>query len=67
MEATVRALRAEADAGRLPMSPAGNAAERIVEAIRIIIRGEAVVVRDDGVGLDFLNRAAVDPAAVLWD
>jgi hypothetical protein len=64
METVARMLRAEADAGRLPMSPAGNAAERIIAAIRIV-RGEAAVVRDDGVGLDFLNRAAADPTAIL--
>jgi hypothetical protein len=66
MGAVVRALRGEADAGRLPMSPAGNAAERIIEAIRAV-KGEAVVARDDAAGLHFLNRAALDPTAVLWD
>jgi hypothetical protein len=64
MEAVVRTLRAEADAGRLPMSPAGNAAERILEAIRTV-RGEAAVVRDDATGLAFINHAAADAAATL--
>jgi hypothetical protein len=62
METVARALQAESQAGRLPMSPAGNAAELIHDAIRAVKRNAAVP-RDDAAGARFINRLALDAEA----
>ena len=64
MEAVARALRAMADAGSLPVSPAGNGVERVIAAIAAA-RREAAVVRDDAAGRDFVDRLGQDPMASL--
>jgi hypothetical protein len=56
MEGVARALQALADAGQLPASPGGNAAERIVAAVALA-RREAAVARDDAVGMELSKSA----------